>query len=59
MLTYVTHPTDYPGMVKPFWARLYEALFDSFVDGAINRPESFGPILRDHLGLKVRPPRRP
>jgi len=59
MLTYVTHPADFPRMAKPFWAKLYEAVFDSFVEGAINRPESFGPILRDHLGLKVRPPRRP
>ena len=57
MLSYVTHPADYPGMVKPFWARLYEALFDSFVEGSINRPEAFGPVLRDHLGLRVRPPK--
>jgi hypothetical protein len=57
MLSYVTHPADYPGMVKPFWARLYEALFDSFVEGSINRPENFGPVLRDHLGLRVRPKR--
>ena len=59
MLTYVTHPGDVPGMAKPFWAKLWDALFDSFTEVNINRPERLGPILRDHLGLKVRPPRRP
>ena len=58
MLSRVTHPSDFPGMAKPFWAKLWDALFDSFVEGNINRPESLGPILRDHLGLRVRPPRR-
>jgi hypothetical protein len=40
----------------PFWARLWDALFDEVQAGQINTPEVLGPILHRHLGIEARPP---
>ena len=53
MLTDVTGP-EVDGY--PFWARLWDALFDEVQAGQINTPEVLGPILHKHLGLEARPP---
>ena len=53
MLTDVTGP-EVDGY--PFWARLWDALFDEVQAGQINTPEVLGPILHRHLGLEARPP---
>ena len=53
MLTDVTGP-EVDGY--PFWARLWDALFDEVQAGQINTPEVLGPILHKHLGIEARPP---
>lgn len=53
MLTDMTGP-ELDGY--PFWARLWDALFDEVEDGQINTPEMLGPILHRHLGIDLAPP---
>jgi hypothetical protein len=53
MLSKVTHPDDATA-TEPFWAQVWDGLFDVYAGGHVNSPEELGPILRDELGLDVR-----
>jgi hypothetical protein len=63
VLSKVTHPagdmTLSDGTVKPFWARVWDGLFDEIRGEHTNTPEELGPVLHDELGVEPRPPKKP
>ena len=55
LIAAATNPAE--GKVKvPFFAKVWDALFDSYDAANLNSPEGLGPILHAHLGLPGRLP---